>query len=570
MWSDVRRPSNLAILPVSICGMTFGEIRNLDSHFKRYHTPTATRNQESVPSFPCQTCGIAFDELHELNTHIKKRHGHFEDQHLKRLETDMKYYMKYVIQQNHELMEEFLEFRKTVDQRLQFLADEQDKSNEEVKEMVVSRKKFEEDAITRELDNQKVIARGFDTLVSGMRVLESHQVHISQQICDVTTVNTLTSKTSPQVSVPEPECPQKNRHTRTCDKCDFIVHNDLHLKKHMKVRHGIRDKLLWVGDSINSNVDFKYIEDEIGMDIHPAKAYTATADAVGAKFPEKNFLNVTGKELDGKQFSVLVIGGGTVEITNLSTDVTPEEDISKFKDEVIKSSQSLFTIAESALHEHPSLEKVIILRRPPRFDPVSLDPLELKPQLSKLGDSVLFDLWCNSSFKKKIALGEHQIPHLMNDDHYGVFGHPSNELYDGLHMRGPAGRQSFQESVLNILKNVGIYKARQDDTILPGGWKHRNINNSADGWKTNKHDERKTASGGNSSSGEKPHQYDPMGRMIQRIRAVSTNQGNQTQSRIDGSDVFCPPNGKNLVIKPTNLQANYSVHVANSFDIFGN
>ena len=170
---------------------------------------------------------------------------------------------------------------------------------------------------------------------------------------------------------------------------------------------------------------------------------------------------------------------------------------------------------------------------------------------------------------KKITLGEHQIPHLMNDDHYGVFGHPSNELYDGLHMRGPAGRQSFQESVLNILKNVGIYKARQDDTILPGGWKHRNINNSADGWKTNKHDEMKTASGGNSSSGEKPHQYDHMGRMIQRIRAVSNR--NRTQPRKEGSDeVFCSPKAKVSVIKPTKLQDNYSVPVANSFDSLGN
>ena len=558
--------------------MTFSDIRDLDIHFKRCHTTTSTRNLESDLAFPCQACGVVFEELNELNIHVRKRHGYMgasdnQDQNIRRLENDMKYYMKYVIEQNHEMMEEFSEFKKTVYRRFDDLACEQDRFNEEVKRMVVSRKKVEEDSMIREAENQKVIAKGFDTLVSGMRVLESHQVHISQQICDVTTVNTLTSKTNPQGSVPELVHPHenKNKQIKTCDKCDFVVHNDLHLKKHMKVRHGVRDKMLWVGDSISSNVDFKYIEDEVSMDISHVKAYTATVDAVGAKFPEKNFLDVAGKELDGESYSVLVIGGGTVEITNLSTDVTPEEDISKFKEEVIKSSQNLFTLAESALHKYSSLEKVIILRRPPRFDPVSMDPLELKPQLSKLGDSVLFDLWCNSSFKKKIVLGEHQIPHRMNDDHYEVFGHPSDKLYDGLHMRGHAGRQAFQESVLNILGNAGVYKDRQDKTKLPEGWKHRNNTSSAAGWKTRIHDGTKPASGKTSPSGRKPSQYDAMERMMQRIRAVSTNQVNQTQSRKDGSDdVFCPPKGRTSVIQPTNLQANYSVHVANSFDILGN
>ena len=61
-----------------------------------------------------------------------------------------------------------------------------------------------------------------------------------------------------------------------------MIHNDLHLQKHMKVRHGVRDKMLWVGDSISSNMDFKHIEENISMDIKHAKAYTVTSEAVGA------------------------------------------------------------------------------------------------------------------------------------------------------------------------------------------------------------------------------------------------------------------------------------------------
>ena len=73
------------------------------------------------------------------------------------------------------------------------------------------------------------------------------------------------------------------------------------------------------------------------------------------------------------------------------------------------------------------------------------------------------------------------------------------------------------------------------------------------------------------STGSKLHQYDPMEKMIQRIRAVSTNQGNRIKPTKDGSDeVFCSPNIKVSVIKPTNLQDSYSVPVANSFDLLGN
>ena len=50
-----------------------------------------------------------------------------------------------------------------------------------------------------------------------------------------------------------------------------------------------------------------------------------------------------------------------------------------------------------------------------------------------------------------------------------MFGHSSDKLYDGLLMRGHAGRPAFQESVLNILRNAGVHKARQDETKLPEG-----------------------------------------------------------------------------------------------------
>ena len=239
--------------------------------------------------------------------------------------------------------------------------------------------------------------------------------------------------------------------------------------------------------------------------------------------------------------------------------MTPEEDIARFKDETIKASQKLFSLAESALHKCPLLEKVVILRRPPRFDPVSSDPLELKPQLSRLGDATLFDLWCNSTFKKNIVLGEHQVPHRIDENHYEVYGHPSQSDYDGIHMRGQAGRQVFQESVLNIMKSAGLYKEGLSETNLPEGRKPGvgkiNSNASETGKAKVKHSH-----------------YDPMQRMISRIRAVSTNR--RTQAPPETDDVFFLPNGNTYneqeiqrpsVIKATSLQEHYNVPVANKF-----
>ena len=166
---------------------------------------------------------------------------------------------------------------------------------------------------------------------------------------------------------------------KTCNKCDFVIYSDLHLKKHMKVKHGVKEKILWVGDSINCNLDFNYIARQTDMDVIPAKAYAAAADAPGSKFPKNNFLDVVEKELEGDDFKVLVLGGGNVEITNLNTIENTDDNIASFKDGILTATQMLFSIAETALQTYPELQKVIFLRRPPRFDPVGVDPLQLKP-----------------------------------------------------------------------------------------------------------------------------------------------------------------------------------------------
>ena len=133
-------------------------------------------------------------------------------------------------------------------------------------------------------------------------------------------------------------------------------------------------------------------------------------------------------------------------------------------------------------------------------------------------------------------------------------------------MVGHAGRQAFQDSVLNILRNAGIYKARKEETKLPDGRKVRNTSE----WATRKPKPNKENA---IPSGRKPYQYDPMGKMIQRIRAVSVR--NHTQLRNDETDeVFSSPNERTAntrgppresVIKTSSLQEHYNIPVSNPF-----
>jgi hypothetical protein len=130
----------------------------------------------------------------------------------------------------------------------------------------------------------------------------------------------------------------------------------------------------------------------------------------------------------------------------------------------------MFKLAESVLQTYKDIEKVIILKKPPRFDPIRDDPLQLKPQLSSLGNALLFDLWCKSNMRNKIVIGDHQIPHLLGDSHHLVFGHPESGKYDGLHLHGSEGQATFQASILGIMRTAGLIREKDGDN-LPAGRK---------------------------------------------------------------------------------------------------
>ena len=51
----------------------------------------------------------------------------------------------------------------------------------------------------------------------------------------------------------------RKEHSQRCEKCDFIIHSEEQKQKHMLVKHEGEDGVLWVADSIISNVDFDFL-----------------------------------------------------------------------------------------------------------------------------------------------------------------------------------------------------------------------------------------------------------------------------------------------------------------------
>ena len=249
---------------------------------------------------------------------------------------------------------------------------------------------------------------------------------------------------------------------------------------------------------------------------------------------------------------------------------------------MIASAHKLFCIAETVIANYPAIRKVIILKRTPRYDKVESDPLSLKPQLSSLADSASFGVWCDSKFKDRIILGGQDIPS-GDIDHSDVFGNPSDQTYDGIHMRGPHGRSFLTRSVQKVLMKAQLI-VKNDILYGHQGWKN---SAAADPPHTNNpaHTRRVESQ---QIERHPSTRYNAMGLMIRRIRSLSSAHQNGKANHIVNDEVFSVPSGRNeakknavhkpernprpSVIKtsPACLQSCYSVPVSNLFETLGN
>ena len=233
-----------------------------------------------------------------------------------------------------------------------------------------------------------------------------------------------------------------------CTKCDFKAHTLDQMKKHMKVRHFCDRKLLYVGDSVTMNVNFGLLERESQTAIRAVEANGTDSGCNTGNTAA--FIDVIDDELKKDKFNTLVMAAGPTEISKL--EMTKTSDAMLLREETVDIAKKVVSIAEAALENFPDLEKVILIRATPRFDPPSMDPAQLKPQLALLADSVLFGLWCESRYKDKIVLGNHDLSEWSKHNHSDIYGHSLNTGHDGVHLTGRLGRTVLTRSLLSVLR----------------------------------------------------------------------------------------------------------------------
>ena len=148
----------------------------------------------------------------------------------------------------------------------------------------------------------------------------------------------------------------------------------------------------------------------------------------------------------------LVIQAGSTDITNLKTS-EKKVDTEVFKHEVRYAAKNLFTAAESALQNQPSLKKVVILSLTQRYDDRKTDPRGLKPILANVFNNALGELWLDSPMKDKVVIGLHNLECTggVREARYRDV-----QKYDGIHLFGPSGGKAYTISVIDILKDCGI------------------------------------------------------------------------------------------------------------------
>ena len=179
----------------------------------------------------------------------------------------------------------------------------------------------------------------------------------------------------------------------------------------------------------------------------------------------------------------------------------------------------------------------------------SVDPAGLKPQLGLLAYSVYFGLWCESKYKNKILIGNHDIQEWSKHDVTKAYGFSNVQGYDGVHLFGQLGKRILTRSIVKILKE--------------------NLSSTS-------HATNPTVSSSNVA-------YDPMTILRERIhshRSTSTRPYSPVFSKSHPPPTVPPPSlasARTLlpripVIKTLRsaIQDQYNISVSNQFETLGN
>ena len=203
--------------------------------------------------------------------------------------------------------------------------------------------------------------------------------------------------------------------------------------------------LLIVGDSNQKFIHENVLYSELSVDkvvtgsVDPKnRGYCSERSWINAKFPEKNLEEQVPKLLEQTNFNLLVIQSPTNDISNLKGEKHAKL-LAK------KSSTTTLRIAKESLDSFKSLEKVIVMPRPPRCDTEQLQTL------NDYSNSCLY----SQSLDKRITIGTMEA--FENKKVEDIFGEKRNKP-DYIHLKGKLGAVAYNMAIIQ-----SVHKALASD-----------------------------------------------------------------------------------------------------------
>ena len=112
---------------------------------------------------------------------------------------------------------------------------------------------------------------------------------------------------------------------------------------------------------------------------------------------------------------------GPNEISNLDLKGNYDKNINTWKEEIYSSTKKMFDLAQNSLKNNPNLKKVVLVKRPPRFDS------KIAAHLSEFGNNILDDLWMRRNGPKNIVISK-QVLESSDFDLIQSYGHVTRFL----------------------------------------------------------------------------------------------------------------------------------------------
>ena len=464
------------------CTFTSSSGFHLALHQEHSHNVTAP---QARPLCPCSLCGITFAQQDDLDSHIKRRHSPQDTPETPPHPppTQPNPVLAMVLEEQIDMAQSLKELKQAIDAQLTEIRDGQEFLMQEMK---------------KTLKDNVFLHSSFSKIETTQSTIESQVKNISNVVSSLPGLLASASSTAP---APAPAtAPQTNSTSRPSSStpsnppqgssslevpnisCSLSRPTSVHPHVHQagmfsrpnlsssanrstthphdaspsgssapansRLPTSLRSKVLFIADNIGSNVDVRHLEEATNTMIYMENAFGA-GYKVDAFRPNENFTDACMNAPARRKYSHVVLQGSSTDITDLDTSDGGTSNLEFLKQEVVIASKNMVAAARNVVLNNPGIENVLILDRIPRFDLDTADPGHLKSKLSEYGNKIIREEIENCDVKAKISVASHILPREL---HQNLYGHPDRRGYDGIHLNGPDGRNYYTRSVCNILQ----------------------------------------------------------------------------------------------------------------------